>query len=92
MYRKSSTLQPVAVDGWPVRNEGATAARYPENGATEGAIPVFRSDDQSVYTPEQIAHIRALYAQLGSLKKVQRHIYGQDGGYWFYRIREAVDR
>ncbi len=82
--------QPVAVDGWPVRNEGATAARYPENREEGGAIPVFQSDDQSAYTPEQIAHIRALYSQFGSLKKVQRTLYGQDGGYWFYRIREAV--
>ena len=89
-------VQPVAVDGWPVRNEGATVARNPSepgiDAGTEGAIPVFLPDSQAVYTPEQIAHIRALYARLGSLKKVQRHLYGQDGGIWFYRIRDAVGR
>jgi len=25
-----------------------------------------------------------------ALKAVQREIYGQEGGYWFYRIRDAV--
>lgn len=83
-------LQPVAVDGWPVRNEGAIAARLAETREEEGAKPVFLREDQSAYTPEQLAHIRALYSQFRSLKKVQRTLYGQDGGYWFYRIREAV--
>lgn len=78
--------EPVAVDGWPVRDTGAA----PTVEREADAIPAFSAGDQAAYTPAQVAHIRRRYAVLGSLKAVQRELYGQDGGYWFYRIREAV--
>jgi hypothetical protein len=60
-------------------------------GANTDAITVWSSTDQSDYTPEQEAQIRALYADLGSLRAVQRELYSQEGGYWFYRIRQVIE-
>lgn len=55
-------------------------------------VPQFSTDQSTAYTPEQEAYIRRLYQQLGSLKAVQRHIYGEssEGGWWFYQIRYVV--
>lgn len=81
----------VVVDGWPVREvsgiPGGTRGR-----AGEGAgIPVFGTDQKGAYSEEQKAHIRRLYAELGSLKAVQRALYdGQEGGHWFYEIRKVI--
>lgn len=76
--------------GWPVR-DGGIPDPSPLGGGVPDGLPVFSTADQSEYTPEQLAHIRGLYASLGSLKAVQRALYdGQEGGYWFYRIRDAV--
>ena len=60
-----------------------------ESGSTSG-IPVFNTDDRTAYTEAQIAHIQALYGRLGSIKAVERKLYGQDGGYWFYRLKEVL--
>lgn len=76
--------------GWPVRDAGIPAFSPAEEPVPAG-IPVFGTDQTLDYTPEQVAHIRQRYAALGSLKAVQREIYGQEGGYWFYRIRAAVE-
>lgn len=76
--------------GWPVRDTGIPAFSPAEEPVPAG-IPVFGTDQTLDYTPEQVAHIRQRYAALGSLKAVQREIYGQEGGYWFYRIRAAVE-
>lgn len=82
----------LAAPTWPVR--AGTEVPEPVNRAEvthDGGIPVFRTDAAGAYTVEQIAHIRARYAALGSFKAVQREIYdGQEGGHWFYAIREAV--
>lgn len=81
----------LAAPTWPVRV--GTAVPEPVNRAEvthDGGIPVFRTDASGPYTAEQIAHIRARYADLGSLKAVQRELYGQEGGHWFYAIRDAV--
>lgn len=79
-------LQP----SWPVRDTGIPAF-YPAEEPVPAGIPVFGTDQTLDYTPEQVAHIRRLHAELGSLKAVQRKLYGQEGGYWFYRIRAAVE-
>ena len=77
--------------GWPVRVGGILDPSPLGDGVPDG-LPVFSTGDQSEYTPEQLAHIQGLYASLGSLKAVQRTLYdGQEGGYWFYRIRQAVE-
>lgn len=76
--------------GWPVRDTGIPAF-YPAEEPVPAGIPVFGTDQTLDYTPEQVAHIRRLHAELGSLKAVQRKLYGQEGGYWFYRIRAAVE-
>ena len=60
-----------------------------ESGSTSG-IPVFNTDDRTAYTEAQIAHIQALYGRLGSIKAVERNLYQQDGGYWFYRLQEVL--
>ena len=82
----------LAAPTWPVRV--GTAVPTPVNRAAvthDGGIPVFRTDAAVSYTVEQVAHIRARYAALGSFKAVQRELYdGQEGGHWFYAIREAV--
>ena len=75
--------------GWPVRDTGIPPQPGPQPGIPTG-IPVFGTDQTGGYTLEQVAHIRQRYAALGSLKAVQREIYGQEGGYWFYQIRDAV--
>ncbi|MEI2692635.1 MAG: hypothetical protein V9H69_24085 [Anaerolineae bacterium] len=80
--------------GWPIRHNAPEDAITPQNGPerpTAGAITVWSTTDQSDYTPEQEAHIRALYAELGSLRAVQRELYQQEGGYWFYRIRQVIE-
>lgn len=66
---------------WPV---------YHPEPALGSGIPVFSTDDRSAYTTEQIAHIRARRAALGSIKAVERELYGQEGGYWFYRLKEVI--
>ena len=76
--------------GWPVRETGIPAQPSPQPGIPVG-IPVFGTEQTGDYTLEQVAHIRQRHAALGSLKAVQREIYGQEGGYWFYRIRAAVE-
>ena len=76
--------------GWPVRDTGIPAFSPAEEPVPVG-IPVFGTDQTLDYTLEQVAHIRQRHAALGSLKAVQREIYGQEGGYWFYRIRAAVE-
>lgn len=76
--------------GWPVRETGIPAQPSPQPGIPAG-IPVFGTEQTGDYTLEQVAHIRQRHAALGSLKAVQREIYGQEGGYWFYRIRDAVE-
>ena len=60
-----------------------------ESGSTSG-IPVFNTDDRTTYTEAQMAHIQALYGRLGSIKAVERALYQQDGGYWFYRLQEVL--
>ena len=90
-------VEPLAVDGWPVRTgvfDGGTDTGIPLRtdpfpGAQPG-IPVFDTAQQTGYTPDQIDHIRRLYTDLGSLKAVQREVYNQEGGHWFYEIRKAV--
>lgn len=74
----------------PVRDAGIPPQPGPQPGIP-GGIPVFGTEQTGDYTPEQVAHIRRLHAELGSLKAVQRKLYGQVGGYWFYRIRAAVE-
>lgn len=80
--------------GWPVRDTGIppfSPVREPVPANT-GGIPVFSTAQTGDYTPEQVAHIRARYDDLRSIKGVQRELYdGQEGGYWFYRIRDAVE-
>lgn len=89
--RNGIDQDPVAVDGWPVRDTAGIPLRTAPNPHAQPGIPVFDTAQQSGYTPDQIAHIRRLYADLGSLKAVQRHLYdGQEGGHWFYQIRTAV--
>jgi len=79
---------------WRVRQNGpgsVIAGDTGQEGANVDAIAAWSSTDQSDYTPEQEAQIRALYDELGSLRAVQRELYGQTGGYWFYRIRDVID-
>ncbi len=72
---------------WPVRG---TDAVYRADPAPVSGIPVWSTDDRAAYTAEQIAHIRVRYADLGSIKAVERELYAQDGGYWFYRLKEVL--
>lgn len=62
------------------------------NTVPRNEVPTFSSDVGTEYTPEQEAYIRWLYSRFGSLKAVQRELYGDtsEGGYWFYRIRYVV--
>jgi DNA segregation ATPase FtsK/SpoIIIE-like protein len=81
----------IEAPAWPVRDAGIPAV-FPSEATVPAGIPVFSTAQTSDYTQEQAAHIRALYAELGSLKAVQRALYdGQEGGHWFYRIRDAVE-
>lgn len=81
----------IEAPAWPVRDAGIPAV-FPSEATVPAGIPVFSTAQTSEYTQEQAAHIRALYAELGSLKAVQRALYdGQEGGHWFYRIRDAVE-
>lgn len=84
------TVQPTAADTsastgipvqWPV---------YRPETVLQPGIPVFCTDDRTAYSPEQVAYIQARYATLGSIKGVERELYGQDGGYWFYRLKEVL--
>ena len=84
-------LEPVAVDGWPVRDTAGIPQRTAPSPDARPGIPVFDTAQQSGYTPDQIAHIRRLYTDLGSLKAVQRHLYDQEGGHWFYEIRKVIN-
>ena len=80
--------------GWPVRETGIPPFSPVEEPvpANSGGIPGFGTAQTGDYTPEQVAHIRARYDDLRSIKGVQRELYdGQEGGYWFYRIRDAVE-
>ncbi len=79
--------------GWPIRGNVTEAVITGLDGperATTGDITPWDSTDQRDYTPEQVERIRALYADMGSLRAVQRELYQQVGGYWFYRIRDVV--
>lgn len=76
---------------WPVRDTAVSEPVYRADPAPVAGIPVFCTDDRTDYTPAQIAHIRDRYAVLGSIKAVERELYGQDGGYWFYRIKEVLE-
>ena len=81
----------IAVPDWPGYT-GIPVESVPvpaESGSTAG-IPVFNTDDRTAYSSAQIAHIQALYGRLGSIKAVERNLYGQDGGYWFYRLKEVL--
>ena len=81
----------IAVPDWPGYT-GIPVESVPvpaESGSTAG-IPVFNTDDRTAYTDGQIAHIQALYGRLGSIKAVERNLYGQDGGYWFYRLKDVL--
>lgn len=77
------------VDG-PVLSTGIPV--YQPISASRDAVPAFRTDQDGPYSPEQVAFIQARYVALGSsLKAVQRELYdGQEGGHWFYAIRDAV--
>ena len=77
----------VAVD-WPVSGTGIPV--YSPADPPSGAIPLFDGSDRTAYSQAQIAHIQALYGRLGSIKAVERNLYGQDGGYWFYRLQEVL--
>jgi hypothetical protein len=77
-YNGASTGIPVQ---WPV---------YRPETALQPGIPVFCTDERTAYSPDQVAHIQARYAALGSIKGVERELYGQDGGYWFYRLKEVL--
>ena len=77
----------VAVD-WPVSGTGIPV--YCPVDPPSGAIPLFDGSDRTAYSQAQIAHIQALYGRLGSIKAVERNLYGQDGGYWFYRLQEVL--
>ncbi len=83
------TGDPIAmpVPTWPVRS---TEPVYRADPAQLAGIPVWSTDDRAAYTAEQIAHIRGRYADLGSIKAVEREMYAQDGGYWFYRLKEVL--
>lgn len=78
---------------WPVRYTDTVPVYRAETTPASG-IPVFGTapvDRDTAYTPAQIAHIRARYHALGGrIKAVQRELYDQEGGYWFYRLREVV--
>ena len=81
----------IAVPDWP-SHTGIPLESVPvpaESGST-GSIPVFHTDDRTAYSSAQIAHIQALYGRLGSIKAVERNLYGQDGGYWFYRLKDVL--
>ena len=81
----------IAVPDWPSYT-GIPVESIPvpaESGSTSG-IPVFNTDDRTAYTDGQIAHIQALYGRLGSIKAVERALYQQDGGYWFYRLKDVL--
>ena len=77
----------VAVD-WPVSGTGIPV--YSPVDPPSGAIPLFDGSDRTAYSQAQIAHIQALYGRLGSIKAVERALYQQDGGYWFYRLKEVL--
>ena len=79
----------IAAPAWP-RSTAIPPVILADTGTSAG-IPLFSIDDRTTYTAEQITHIRGLYAHLGSIKAVERKLYGQDGGYWFYRIKEALE-
>jgi hypothetical protein len=63
---------------------------YQPEPAPQPGIPVFDTANRTAYTPAQLAHIRARYERLGSIKAVERELYDQDGGYWFYRLQEVL--
>lgn len=83
----------LSAPAWPsVRNTGIPEAVYRPETAPVAGVPAFGSDTTVGYTAEQVAFIQARYIALGSsLKAVQRELYdGQEGGHWFYAIRDAV--
>lgn len=81
----------VAAPAWPVRDTAVPEAVYQPGDASAPSIPAFVTDQTGPFTAHQVAHIQARYIALGSLKAVQRELYdGQEGGHWFYEIREAV--
>lgn len=87
-------VERIEAPAWPIRQSGpgsVIAGDTGPEGAAEDDIAAWSSTDQSDYTPEQEAQIRALYGELGSLRAVQRELYGQTGGYWFYRIRDVIE-
>jgi len=84
------TSDALPAPAWPVRDTAVPEPVYRADPAPAAGIPVFSTDDRATYTPAQIAHIRSRYAALGSIKAVERELYGQDGGYWFYRLKEVL--
>jgi hypothetical protein len=82
----------VAAPAWPVRDTAVPEAAYRPPNAPSVGKPAFRTDQSGSYTAEQVAYIQSRYVALGkSLKAVQRELYdGQEGGHWFYAIRDAV--
>lgn len=78
----------IAVNDWPVSGTGIPV--YSPVDPPSGAIPLFDGSDRTAYSQAQIDHIQALYGRLGSIKAVERNLYGQDGGYWFYRLKEVL--
>lgn len=81
----------IAVPDWPgYTGIPAESMTVPAPSGDTGGIPVFNTDDRTAYSQAQIDHIQALYGRLGSIKAVERNLYGQDGGYWFYRLQEVL--
>lgn len=86
-------LASLPIDALPASESTGIPVQWPvyrPEPALGSGIPVFSTDDRSAYTSEQIAHIRARHAALGSIKAVERELYGQEGGYWFYRLKEVI--
>jgi len=86
-------LASLPIDALPASESTGIPVQWPvyrPEPALGSGIPVFSTDDRSAYTTEQIAHIRARRAALGSIKAVERELYGQEGGYWFYRLKEVI--
>ena len=81
----------IAVPDWPgYTGIPLESVPVPAESGSTASIPVFNTDDRTAYTEAQTAHIQALYGRLGSIKAVERNLYGQDGGYWFYRLKEVL--
>lgn len=85
--RSSSVPDDAGISVWEGGIDGTGTSGI---GTNDTGTPVFSDSDRSAYTPEQVAYIRTLYARYRSIKAVERVLYGQDGGYWFYRLQEVL--